>query len=134
MREQLTLDDLRALQQAVFHIYVDPGLISYTVTLADATRDPAAHALADVADYISFGASPRGPISLVQSARALALLRGRDYVVVDDIRSLIKDAFRHRLVLSYQALAEEVSPDSILDRVIEAVPLPNIDLSRTHAA
>jgi MoxR-like ATPase len=134
LREQLTLDDLRALQQAVFHIYVDPGLVSYTVTLADATRDPAAHGLGEVADYISFGASPRGPISLVQSARALALLRGRDYVVVDDIRSLVKDAFRHRLVLSYQALAEEVSPDSILDRVIDAVPLPNIDLSRTHAA
>ena len=134
LREQLTLDDLRALQRAVFGIYVDPGLVSYTVTLADATRDPAKHGLAGDADYISFGASPRGPISLVQSARALALLRGRDYVVVDDIRSLIKDAFRHRLVLSYQALAEEVTPDSILDRVIETVPLPTIDLARTSAA
>jgi MoxR-like ATPase len=134
LREQLTLDDLRALQRAVFGIYVDPGLISYTVTLADATRDPARHGLAGDADYISFGASPRGPISLVQSARALALLRGRDYVVVEDIRALVKDAFRHRLVLSYQALAEEVTPDSILDRVIEAVPLPNIDLNRMHAA
>ena len=132
LREQLTLDDLRSLQRAVFGIYVDPGLISYTVTLADATRDPAAHGLAEIADYISRGASPRGPISLVQSARALALLRGRDYVVVDDIRTLIKDAFRHRLVLSYQALAEEVSADSILDRVIEAVPLPTIDLARTR--
>jgi MoxR-like ATPase len=134
LREQLTLEDLRALQRAVFGIYVDPGLISYTVTLADATRDPATHGLAEVADYISFGASPRGPISLVQSARALALLRGRDYVVVDDIRALIKDAFRHRLVLSYQALAEEVTPDSIIERVIEAVPLPTIDLARTSAA
>jgi MoxR-like ATPase len=134
LREQLTLEDLRALQRAVFGIYVDPGLISYTVTLADATRDPAAHGLAEVADYISFGASPRGPISLVQSARALALLRGRDYVIVDDIRALIKDAFRHRLVLSYQALAEEVTPDSILERVIEAVPLPTIDLARTSSA
>jgi len=134
LREQLTLEDLRALQRAVFGIYVDPGLISYTVTLADATRDPATHGLAEMADYISFGASPRGPISLVQSARALALLRGRDYVVVDDIRTLIKDAFRHRLVLSYQALAEEVTPDSILDRVIDAVPLPTIDLARTSSA
>jgi MoxR-like ATPase len=134
LREQLTLEDLRALQRAVFGIYVDPGLVSYTVTLADATRDPAAHGLGDVADYISYGASPRGPISLVQSARALALLRGRDYVVVEDIRALIKDAFRHRLVLSYQALAEEVTPDSILDRVIDAVPLPTIDLARTSSA
>jgi MoxR-like ATPase len=83
---------------------------------------------------VSFGASPRGPISLVQSARALALIHGRDYVILDDLRALAKDALRHRLVLSYQALAEEVSPDTILDRVLEAVPVPQIDLARTTAA
>jgi MoxR-like ATPase len=134
LRETLTLEDLRSLQRAVFDVYVDPGLISYSVTLANATRDPAAHGLADLADYISYGASPRGPISLVQSARALALMRGRDYVVVDDLHALAKDAFRHRLVLSYQALAEEVSPDSVLDRVLAAVPVPQLDLTRATAA
>jgi len=134
LRETLTLDDLRALQRAVFDIYVDPGLVSYTVTLADATRNPGQHGLEGLADYISFGASPRGPISLVQAARALALMRGRDYVVVEDVQELVKDAFRHRLVLSYQGLAEEVSPDSILDGVIAAVPLPRLDLTKTSAA
>jgi MoxR-like ATPase len=135
LRETIALDELRELQRAVFDVYVDPGLVSYAVTLADATRYPAAHGLADLADYISFGASPRGPISLVQSARALAFMRGRDYAVVEDVQALAKDALRHRLVLSYQALAEEVSPDSILDRVLAAVPVPHVDLAaRTSAA
>jgi MoxR-like ATPase len=134
LRETLTLEDLRKLQRAVFDVYVDPGLISYAVTLADVTRNPRAYQLAEIADYISFGASPRGPISLVQSARALALMHGRDYAIVDDLRALAKDALRHRLVLSYQALAEDVSADTILDRVIEKVPVPQVDLTRTSAA
>jgi MoxR-like ATPase len=134
LRETLTLEDLRSLQRAVFDVYVDPALVSYAVTLADATRNPAAHHVAELDEQILFGASPRGPISLVQASRALALIHGRDYVVVDDLRALAKDAFRHRLVLSYQALAEEVSADTILDRVLEQVPLPQVDLSRTSAA
>jgi MoxR-like ATPase len=134
LREALTLADLQALQRAVFGIYVDPALVSYAVTLADATRKPAGHGLGDLADYISFGASPRGPISVVQAARALALARGRDYVVVGDVQTLAKDALRHRLVLSYQALAEEVSPDDILDRVIAAIPVPHVEAGRRAAA
>jgi len=134
LRETLTLDDLRDLQQEVYAIYVDPALISYSVTLADATRNPATHGLDDLGAYIAYGASPRGPISLVQSARALALLRGRDYVVLDDLHSLAADAFRHRLVLSYQALAEEVTPDTIVKRVLDAVPVPQLDLTETNAA
>jgi MoxR-like ATPase len=134
LRETLTLDDLRSLQQAVFGVYVDPGLVSYAVTLADATRNPAQHKIESVADYVEYGASPRGPISLVQSSRALALLHGRVYVVVDDLRALAKDALRHRLVLSYQALAENVGADDILDRVLAAVPTPQIDLARSSAA
>jgi MoxR-like ATPase len=134
LREALTLDDLRALQRAVFEIYVDPALISYAVSLAAATRDPASHGLATLGELIAFGASPRGPISLVQAARALALIRGRDYVVPEDLNALTKDAFRHRLVLTYQALAEEVSADTIVDAVIAAVPVPRIDLARTSAA
>jgi MoxR-like ATPase len=134
LRETLSLEDLRNLQREVLGVYVDPGLISYSVTIADATRNPAAHGLADLAPYISYGASPRGPISLVQSARALALLRGRDYVVVEDLHALALDALRHRLVLSYQALAEEVSPDAILERVLAAVPVPQLDLAETQVA
>jgi len=134
LREALTLDELKELQRAVFDVYVDPALVSYAVELATVTREPAAHGLPDVAPYISFGASPRGPISLVQSARALALVRGRDYVLAEDLGALAKDALRHRLVLSYQALAEEVSSDTILDQVIAAVQVPRIDLTRMSAA
>ncbi len=134
LRETLALDDLRDLQREVFGIYVDPALISYSVTLADATRNPAGHGLDDLVPYIAYGASPRGPISIIQSSRALALLRGRDYVVLDDVHSLALDALRHRLVLSYQALAEEVSPDTILQRVLTAVPVPQLDLAETSAA
>jgi MoxR-like ATPase len=130
----LTLEDLRGLQKAVFDVYVDPALIGYSVDLATATREPAGHGVAELAPYIAFGASPRGPISVVQAARALALLRGRDYVLPEDVRSLAKDALRHRLVLTYQALAEEVTADSILDTVLEKVPVPQIDLSGTRAA
>ena len=129
----LSLDDLKGLQAEAAEVYVDPALISWSVDVATATRRPADHGLGDVGDYIAFGASPRGPISLVASARALALIRGRDYVVPGDMEGLARDAFRHRLVLSYRALAEEVSPDSLLDQVLAAVPMPQIDLGRREA-
>ena len=112
-------------------IYVDPALISWTVDVATATRVPREHGLDEIADYIAFGASPRGPISLVSAGRALALIRGRDYVTPGDLEALVRDAFRHRLVLSYRALAEEVASDTILDSVLAAVPAPG-DRPRTH--
>ena len=83
--------------------------------------------------FISFGASPRGPISLIHAARALAVVRGRDYVLVQDVQELIKDALRHRMVLSYEALAEQRSPDSLLDEIVAAVAVPQLDLAG-HAA
>jgi MoxR-like ATPase len=134
LRQALTLENLQGLQRTVLDVYVDPAVVSYSVTLATMTRTPAEHGLPDIAPYISYGASPRGPISLVQSARALALLRGRDYVVGMDLKDLAKDALRHRLVLSYQALAEEKTPDALLDRVLETLPMPRIDLARATAA
>jgi MoxR-like ATPase len=134
LRQALSLDDLRALQRAVFDVYVDPALVSYSVALASATREPVSHGVPGLKDYIAFGASPRGPISLVQAARALALVRGRDYVLGEDLQALAKDAFRHRLVLTYQALAEELSPDTILDQVLGTVPVPKTDLASTNVA
>ncbi|MDP9262351.1 MAG: MoxR family ATPase, partial [Actinomycetota bacterium] len=122
LREALSLDDLKELQRQVFDVYVDPALISYAVRLAKATREPGP----EHAEYISFGASPRGPISITQAARALALIRGRDYATTDDVRSLAKDALRHRLVLSYTALAEGVTPDRILDSMLASVPVPEV--------
>jgi MoxR-like ATPase len=126
LREALSLDDLKELQRQVFDVYVDPSLVSYAVQLATATRKPGP----EHAEYISFGASPRGPISITQASRALALIRGRDYVTTDDVRALAKDALRHRLVLSYTALAEGVTPDRILDSVLASVPVPEVSLSR----
>jgi MoxR-like ATPase len=126
LREALSLDALKQLQRQVFDVYVDPALISYAVRLAKATRDPGP----EHAEYISFGASPRGPISITQAARALALIRGRDYATTDDVRALAKDALRHRLVLSYTALAEGITADRILDSVLALVPVPEVSLSR----
>jgi MoxR-like ATPase len=132
LAQVLSLDDLQELQREVAAVYVDPALISWTVDVATATRRPKEHGLNDVADYVAFGASPRGPISLVAAGRALAVIRGRDYVVPADLESLVRDAFRHRLVLSYRALAEEVAPDTILDQVLAKVPVPQIDLGRAR--
>jgi MoxR-like ATPase len=132
LAQVLSLDDLQELQKEVGAVYVDPALISWTVDVATATREPAKHGLTDVADYVAFGASPRGPISLISAGRALAVIRGRDYVVPGDLESLVRDAFRHRLVLSYRALAEEVAPDTILDQVLARVTVPQIDLGRTR--
>ncbi|HZQ82772.1 MAG TPA: MoxR family ATPase [Gaiellaceae bacterium] len=130
LQQMLSLEELKALQQQVTEVYVDPALISWTVDVATATRKPGERGLDEVKEYVAFGASPRGPISLVASARALALIRGRDYVVPADLEALVRDAFRHRLVLSYRALAEEVPPDTLLDQVLAVVPLPQIDLGR----
>jgi MoxR-like ATPase len=134
LEQVLSLEDLTSLQRLATEVYVDPALISWSVDVATATRRPREHGLDAVADYISFGASPRGPISLIASARALALIHGRDYVVPADLHALVADAFRHRLVLSYRALAEEVAPDSIVDTVVASVPLPQIDLGRRMSA
>jgi MoxR-like ATPase len=134
LQQALSLEELQELQRQTAEVYVDPALISWTVDVATATRRPREHGLTNVADYIAFGASPRGPISLVAAGRALALIRGRDYVVPADLQALVRDAFRHRLVLSYRALAEEVAPDAILDAVLSAVPMPQIDLGRRVTA
>jgi MoxR-like ATPase len=134
LEQVLSLGDLQELQRQANEIYVDPALISWTVDVATATRRPRDLGLTEVADYVAFGASPRGPISLVAAGRALALIRGRDYVIPADLEALVRDAFRHRLVLSYRALAEEVAPDTILEQVLAKVPLPQIDLGRYNAA
>jgi MoxR-like ATPase len=134
VRPVLAIESLRALQRAVLDVYVDPSLVAYAVSLAEATRDPTAVGLSDVAGLVEYGASPRGPISLVQSARALALIHGRDYVLGSDVRALAKDALRHRLVLTYRALAEQRSADAVLDAVLERVAAPPLELGRPVAA
>jgi MoxR-like ATPase len=133
LQQVLSLEDLQELQHRATQVYVDPALISWAVDVATATRRPTEHGLGEIADYVSYGASPRGPISLVSAGRALALIRGRDYVVPGDLDALVRDAFRHRLVLSYRALAEEMAADTILDQVLQVMPTPQIDLGRAQA-
>ena len=130
----ISIERLKTLQAMVAKVFVDPALVSWVVDLATATRKPAEHGLEIIAPYISYGASPRGPISVVAAARALAVLRGRDYVLPADVDAVVRDAFRHRLVLSYQALAEEVTADQVLDHVLAAFAAPQIDLGRQHSA
>ncbi len=134
VRQVLSLPQLQALQRKALEVYVDPSLIAYAVTLAEATRTPAARGLSEVAELVAYGASPRGPIALVQAARALALVHGREYVLGSDVLQLAKDALRHRLVLTYRALAEERSADDVLDAVLNVVPAPPLELGRPIAA
>jgi MoxR-like ATPase len=121
--------DLARYQRVARGVYVDPMVRAYAVTLATATRSPRDHSLGELERFIEFGASPRGSINLVQAGRALAMLRGRSYVLTQDVLDLALDVLRHRLVLSYEALAEGVSADDILLRVLSAVPAPHIELA-----
>jgi MoxR-like ATPase len=131
VQERLALTDLRRYVAAAATVLVDRETIGYAVALADATRHPAGYGLNEIVPMIEFGASPRGPIGLVQAARVLALLRGRGHVVPDDVRDLAADVLRHRIVLSYDALAEGVTADQLLERVLTAVPEPGVaDLIR----
>ncbi|MFC0532145.1 AAA family ATPase, partial [Phytohabitans kaempferiae] len=116
------------MQAKVDQVYVDPALIEYSVRLANATRRPAEVGLGELSRYVSFGASPRASINLVLAARALAFVRGRDYVVPTDLTDLALDVLRHRLVLSYEALADDVTPDIVLTRVLDALPVPDAPL------
>ncbi|HZD40671.1 MAG TPA: hypothetical protein VE131_08130, partial [Terriglobales bacterium] len=97
----------------------------YAVRLAAATRDPERFGIQDTARYLSFGTSPRASINLIEGARALALLRGRTYVLPEDVTDLVPDVFRHRLVLSYEALAEGVMPDDLIRRIMQHIPAPD---------
>jgi MoxR-like ATPase len=130
----LDLEGLKQLQAETRAVYVDPAVMRYAVGLANVTREPQKYGLEELAPYIAFGASPRGSINLVHAARALAVVRSRRYVLPQDVRELAKDVLRHRLVLTYRALAEERTPDAILDAVLAALPLPQIDLARAESA
>ena len=134
IEQVLSPELLSSYQHLIGEVYVDHGVSEYAVALVGATRRLHDHGLEEIAPYIEYGASPRGSINLVQGGRALALLRGRNYVVPEDVRSLAHDVLRHRLVLTYEALADGLDADALLDKVLEAVPVPEISLSRVEAA
>src|SRR3712207_2279581 len=120
-REVVRAEDLLTFRRAVREVYVDHSVKRYAVRLVDATRHPERHGLPDLAPLVQFGASPRASIGLMQSAQALALLRGRAHATVSDVRDLAPDVLRHRLVLSYDALADAVAPDELITRLLGTV-------------
>jgi MoxR-like ATPase len=119
-----TTDQLAALQNDCRKVYADPVFLQYAVRLVSATRRGERYGLGDLARYITFGASPRATIWLIEGAKALAFLRGRDYVLPEDVADLVPDVLRHRLVLSYEALSEGQTADSLIARVVQSVALP----------
>ena len=119
-----TTDQLAVLQAQCRQVYVDPSLVQYAVKLVSATRTPEKHGLKDVARFITFGASPRATIGLVEGARALAMLRGRSYALPEDMTDLVPDVLRHRVVLSYEGLSEGLTSDSLIARIMKHIAPP----------
>jgi MoxR-like ATPase len=126
-REVLSPEALERHQRAAGSVYVDRRVMEYAVALTTATREPGEE------NWVEFGASPRGSINLIHAGRALALLRGRDYMLPVDVRDLARDVLRHRIVLTYEALAAGVDADRVLDDVLERVPMPRIELAHERA-
>jgi MoxR-like ATPase len=122
----LSLEDLIKLQAATDQVYVDHGVVDYAVNLVLATREPTRFNLPELEELISFGASPRASLGLVAGARALSLMRGRNYALPQDVFDIAPDVLRHRLVLSYEALAQGLVVDQILTRILSTVPAPRI--------
>ena len=122
----VTTEELIELQQAADEVYVDPALIEYAVQLVNATRAPHSVGLEALSTYVTHGASPRASINLIRTAKALAFVRGRQYALAGDVRDLALDVLRHRLVLSYEALADDVRTDDILAQILHRIPLPEI--------
>jgi MoxR-like ATPase len=129
----VTTEQVLSLRTACEGVFVDPLLMQHAVRLAAATRFPEAHGVPDVARYIVYGASPRASINLVIAARALAFIRGRTYVVPQDVIDLVHDVMRHRIILSYEALSDGVTTDDILQKVMQAIPAP-AQVLQGHAA
>ena len=120
----LTADQLIALQKETDKVFVDPVLMEYVVRLVTATRQPKDYGVQEIAKYITYGGSPRASINIVLTARALAFMRGRSYVLAQDIADVAVDVLRHRIVLSYEALSDDVTPDTLVAKIMERIPVP----------
>jgi MoxR-like ATPase len=128
MQKVLTTKQLMALQEQVDRVFVDPALIEFAVKLVTATRTPKDVGLKDLEHYIMFGASPRASINLILTGRALAFVRGRDYALPQDVSDMVLDVMRHRLVLTYEALSDNVTSDEILKKILDRIPIPVVPL------
>jgi MoxR-like ATPase len=129
IQKVLTTDQLLELQKKADEVYVDPSLIEYAVKLVNATRSPKSVGLPEIERYITFGASPRASINLILTAKALAFVRGRTYVLPQDVLDMSLDVIRHRLVLSYEALSDNVSSDDLLTKILDRIPIPVVPLN-----
>jgi MoxR-like ATPase len=129
----LTTSELQSLQKEADQVYVDPALIEYAVRMVAATRAPELVNQSQLKPYIMFGASPRASINLILTARALAFVRGRKYALPQDVMDMAYDVLRHRLVLTYEALSDNVSPDDVLKNIVERIPIPVVPMHE-HAA
>ncbi|CAG2145786.1 AAA family ATPase [Cupriavidus numazuensis] len=119
-----TPEHLTGLQDECRKVYVDPSLVQYAVRVVAATRKPSGYGLEEIERYITFGASPRATIGLIEGARALAFLRGRNYAVPEDVIDLVPDVLRHRLSLSYEAMSDGATADQLISRILQALPVP----------
>ena len=124
----LSADELIALQATADAVFVDHRVRSYAVKLVNATRNPADEGMGDLAPYLDVGGSPRASLGLIRGARALAVMRGRSFATPQDVHALFHDVLRHRVVLSYEALASDVTPDQVLTAILEGVPMPDVSL------
>ncbi len=124
----LTIEQLLKLQKEVDKVYVDPALMEYAVHMVTATRNPSEVGLKELDRYIMFGASPRASINLILTGRALAFVRGRNYVLPQDVLDMALDVMRHRVVLSYEALSDNVTGDDLLNKILDRIPLPVVPL------
>ncbi|MCL4269360.1 MAG: MoxR family ATPase [Anaerolineales bacterium] len=129
VQKVLNTDELLELQKKADQVYVDPSLIEYAVKVVTATRSPKTVGLAELEHYITFGASPRASINLILTAKALAFVRGRGYVLPQDVVDMALDVIRHRLVLSYEALSDEISSDEILTKILDRIPIPVVPMN-----
>ncbi|MBI5877478.1 MAG: AAA family ATPase [Chloroflexi bacterium] len=127
-------EDLILLQQQVDKVYADPMLMEFAVRLVSATRQPGQYGLPDLQRYITYGASPRASINLILTARALAYVRGRGYVLPQDILDMAYDVMRHRMVLSYEALSDGVNADALIKKIMTRIPIPVVPLDNVPAS
>ena len=128
VQKVLTTEQLLELQKKVDQVFVDPALIEYAVRMVTATRSPKECGLKELEHYIMFGASPRASINLILTARALAFVRGRDYALPQDVLDMALDVMRHRFVLSYEALSDNVTSDDLLKKILDCIPIPVVPL------
>ncbi|HEV2438889.1 MAG TPA: AAA family ATPase [bacterium] len=128
------IQELFDLQKVADAVYVDPRLHEYAVSLVTATRRPQEFGLGDLSRYVAYGSSPRGSLNLIIGAKALALLRGREYAMPEDVRDVAPEVLRHRFLLSYEALAQDMTPDQLLQRIMDAVPVPRVHIGDPYDA